>query len=99
MVILTLNCGSSSAKYQVYDWKNKDVLANGVVEPAEQQRFLSVVQGLAGLEGGQRGQHAGGAGDRVEHDVAGQAGGGGWELWLWFGPGPRLVHSWPRWYS
>ena len=32
MVILTLNCGSSSAKYQVYDWKNKDILAVGVVE-------------------------------------------------------------------
>ncbi len=32
MVILTLNCGSSSAKYQVYDWDNKAVLANGVVE-------------------------------------------------------------------
>jgi len=32
MIILTLNCGSSSAKYQVYDWENKDVLAVGVVE-------------------------------------------------------------------
>ena len=32
MVILTLNCGSSSAKYQVYDWENKDILASGVVE-------------------------------------------------------------------
>ncbi|MCL2478402.1 MAG: acetate kinase [Treponema sp.] len=32
MVILTLNCGSSSAKYQVYDWENKDVMAVGVVE-------------------------------------------------------------------
>jgi acetate kinase len=32
MVILVLNCGSSSAKYQVYDWDNKDVLAVGVVE-------------------------------------------------------------------
>jgi len=32
MVILTLNCGSSSAKYQVYDWENKDVLAVGIVE-------------------------------------------------------------------
>ena len=32
MVILTLNCGSSSAKYQVYDWDNKEVMANGVVE-------------------------------------------------------------------
>jgi acetate kinase len=32
MVILTLNCGSSSVKYQVYDWDAKDVLAVGVVE-------------------------------------------------------------------
>jgi acetate kinase len=32
MVILTLNCGSSSAKYQVYDWDAGDVLAVGIVE-------------------------------------------------------------------
>jgi acetate kinase len=32
MVILTLNCGSSSAKYQVYDWEKKDILAVGIVE-------------------------------------------------------------------
>ena len=32
MVILTLNCGSSSAKYQVYDWEAKDILAAGIVE-------------------------------------------------------------------
>ncbi|MCL2209919.1 MAG: acetate kinase [Treponema sp.] len=32
MIILTLNCGSSSAKYQVYDWEDKDVLAVGIVE-------------------------------------------------------------------
>jgi acetate kinase len=32
MVILTLNCGSSSAKYQVYDWEHRDVLAVGIVE-------------------------------------------------------------------
>ena len=32
MVILSLNCGSSSAKYQVYDWDRKDVLCVGVVE-------------------------------------------------------------------
>jgi acetate kinase len=32
MVILTLNCGSSSVKYQVYDWERKDVLAAGIVE-------------------------------------------------------------------
>jgi acetate kinase len=32
MVILTLNCGSSSVKYQVYHWDQKLVLAKGVVE-------------------------------------------------------------------
>jgi acetate kinase len=32
MVILVLNCGSSSAKYQVYDWEAKDILAVGNVE-------------------------------------------------------------------
>ena len=32
MIILTLNCGSSSVKYQVYDWDQKDVLATGLVE-------------------------------------------------------------------
>jgi len=32
MTILTLNCGSSSAKYQVYDWQKKEVLASGIVE-------------------------------------------------------------------
>ncbi|OJF77137.1 MAG: propionate kinase [Treponema sp. CETP13] len=37
MVILTLNCGSSSAKYQVYDWDNKTVLASGVVERVTQK--------------------------------------------------------------
>ncbi|MBP3417189.1 MAG: propionate kinase, partial [Spirochaetaceae bacterium] len=36
MIILTLNCGSSSAKYQVYDWSEKDVLASGVVERVTQ---------------------------------------------------------------
>jgi len=32
MIILTLNCGSSSVKYQVYDWEAKDILAVGGVE-------------------------------------------------------------------
>ncbi len=32
MIILTLNCGSSSLKYQVYDWEHKEVLATGIVE-------------------------------------------------------------------
>ncbi len=36
MVILTLNCGSSSVKYQVYDWDNKDILATGIVERVTQ---------------------------------------------------------------
>ncbi|MCX7654911.1 MAG: acetate kinase [Treponemataceae bacterium] len=36
MVILTLNCGSSSVKYQVYDWEKQDVLAVGIVERVTQ---------------------------------------------------------------
>ena len=36
MVILTLNCGSSSVKYQVYDWDKKTALATGIVERVTQ---------------------------------------------------------------
>lgn len=32
MDILTLNCGSSSLKYQLYRWDERDVLAQGIVE-------------------------------------------------------------------
>ena len=32
MVILTLNCGSSSVKFQVYDWDSKTVVGVGMVE-------------------------------------------------------------------
>ena len=32
MDILTLNCGSSSVKYQLYDWNSREVLARGIVE-------------------------------------------------------------------
>ena len=32
MLILTLNCGSSSAKFQIYDWKAKEILLVGLVE-------------------------------------------------------------------
>ncbi len=32
MKILTLNCGSSSVKYQVYDWDRKLPIAKGIVE-------------------------------------------------------------------
>ncbi len=37
MVILTLNCGSSSVKYQVYDWVAKEPLASGIVERVTQE--------------------------------------------------------------
>lgn len=32
MDILALNCGSSSVKYQLFDWKRKEVIAKGMVE-------------------------------------------------------------------
>lgn len=32
MYILSLNCGSSSIKYLLYDWKKKEVRARGIVE-------------------------------------------------------------------
>src|SRR6056297_3606494 len=47
--ILTLNCGSSSVKFQVYDWDNKEVLANGVVERIGQE-ISSIEQHAKGRE-------------------------------------------------
>lgn len=32
MYILTVNCGSSSLKYQVYNWEKHEILARGIVE-------------------------------------------------------------------
>ncbi len=32
MIIMALNCGSSSVKYQLFDWDKKDVIAKGMVE-------------------------------------------------------------------
>src|SRR5689334_568978 len=32
MDILALNCGSSSVKYQLFDWDKKEVIAKGMVE-------------------------------------------------------------------
>lgn len=32
MKILALNCGSSSLKYQLFDWEQKEVIASGIVE-------------------------------------------------------------------
>ena len=37
MLILTLNCGSSSVKYQIFDWENQFTLANGIVERVTQE--------------------------------------------------------------
>jgi acetate kinase len=37
MNILTLNCGSSSVKYQLYHWEEREVLATGVVERVTQE--------------------------------------------------------------
>lgn len=32
MIILSLNCGSSSVKYQLYNWSKKEIIAKGIVE-------------------------------------------------------------------
>jgi len=32
MIIMALNCGSSSVKYQLFDWAKKEVVAKGMVE-------------------------------------------------------------------
>ncbi|MFA7059979.1 MAG: acetate kinase [Pedobacter sp.] len=32
MIIMAINCGSSSVKYQLFDWEKKEVLAKGMVE-------------------------------------------------------------------
>lgn len=36
MIVLTLNCGSSSVKYQLYDWERRSALATGLVERVAQ---------------------------------------------------------------
>ncbi len=32
MIILSFNCGSSSVKYQLYNWNKKEIIAKGIVE-------------------------------------------------------------------
>jgi len=32
MIILSLNCGSSSVKYQLYNWDKREIIAKGIVE-------------------------------------------------------------------
>lgn len=49
MVILTLNCGSSSVKYQLYDWDRKAVLARGIVERVGIEGSF-ITHGTAGKE-------------------------------------------------
>ena len=32
MIILSFNCGSSSVKYELYNWTKKEIIAKGIVE-------------------------------------------------------------------
>jgi len=32
MIILSFNCGSSSVKYQLYNWGKQEIIAKGIVE-------------------------------------------------------------------
>ena len=32
MIIMALNCGSSSVKYQLFNWDTKSIVAKGMVE-------------------------------------------------------------------
>jgi acetate kinase len=32
MIIMALNCGSSSVKYQLFDWERMEIVAKGMVE-------------------------------------------------------------------
>lgn len=43
MKILALNCGSSSIKYQLYDWDEKKVLAKGIIERIGYGNFLNQI--------------------------------------------------------
>ena len=44
MDILTLNCGSSSVKYQLYRWEEKRILAKGIVERVTMVDLLSLMR-------------------------------------------------------
>ena len=46
MIILTLNCGSSSVKYQLYAWETREVLAVGKVERIGLDRPSIICRGL-----------------------------------------------------
>jgi len=40
MIILSFNCGSSSVKYQLYNWDKKEIIAKGIVEASHHWRFF-----------------------------------------------------------
>jgi acetate kinase len=40
MIILCLNCGSSSVKYKLYNWDKKETMANGVIERVGQPKSI-----------------------------------------------------------
>ena len=46
MIILTLNCGSSSVKFQLYAWEKRQVLAVGKVERIGLERSAVTCRGL-----------------------------------------------------
>jgi len=55
MIILALNCGSSSVKYKVYSWEKKQTLTKGIVErigiaggpPNHREALREVISGLS----------------------------------------------------
>ncbi len=52
MLILVLNCGSSSVKYQLYDMPGEICLAKGIVEKIGEAAVKLVIRILQGLRGG-----------------------------------------------
>ena len=52
MIILCLNCGSSSVKYSLYDWEKKQTLATGIVERLglSDSKFIYEVSGKEKME-------------------------------------------------
>jgi acetate kinase len=52
MIILCLNCGSSSVKYKLFDWDKQEILANGVIERLDTKNSVCLhqVQGKERLE-------------------------------------------------
>lgn len=45
MIVLVLNCGSSSLKYQLFDMSNESVMAKGRVERIGMKVLFSPIKG------------------------------------------------------